>query len=61
MRKIEFSELKLKNITDEEAFYQAYLKKLPENDNNYNNLNVPIKQYENTPDAHLSYLPVLLK
>lgn len=46
MRKIEFNELKLKNINDEETFYQAYLKKLQKNINTDNNLNVPIKQYE---------------
>ena len=46
MRKIEFNELKLKNINDEETFYQAYLKKLQKNINTDNNLHVPIKQYE---------------
>lgn len=46
MRKIEFNELKLKNINDEETFYQAYLKKLQKNINTDNSFNVPIKQYE---------------
>ena len=46
MRKIEFNELKLKNINDEETFYQVYLKKLQKNINNDNNILAPIKQYE---------------
>lgn len=46
MRKIEFSELKLKNINDEETFYQAYLKNLQENVNSDNTLHIPVKQYE---------------
>lgn len=46
MRKIEFNELKLKNINDEETFYQAYLKKIQKNINTDNSFNVPIKQYE---------------
>lgn len=46
MRTIEFNELKLKNINDEETFYQAYLKKLQKNFNTDKNLRVPIKQYE---------------
>ena len=46
MRKIEFNELKLKNINDEETFYQVYLKKLQKNINTDNNILAPIKQYE---------------
>lgn len=46
MRKIEFNELKLKDINDEETFYQAYLKKLQKDVNTDKNLHVPIKQYE---------------
>lgn len=46
MRKIEFNELKLKDINDEETFYQTYLKKLPKNVNTDKNYHVPIKQYE---------------
>lgn len=46
MRKIEFNELKLKDINDEETFYQTYLKKLQKNVNTDKNYHVPIKQYE---------------
>ena len=46
MRKIEFNELKLKDINDEETFYQAYLKNLQDTVKLDNTLNLPKKQYE---------------
>ena len=46
MRKIEFSELRLKKIDNEETFYQSYLKNLPNNINIDNTLYNPVKQYE---------------
>ena len=46
MRKIEFNELKLKNINDEEIFYQAYIKNLQDNDRESQTLQMPVKQYE---------------
>lgn len=47
MRKIKFNELNLKNINDEEIFYQSYLKNLQDDMINHNNFcNPPEKQYE---------------
>lgn len=46
MRTIQFNELKLKNIYDEETFYQAYLKNLQDNVKESNTLQIPVKQYE---------------
>lgn len=46
MRKIEFSELKLRNIYEEKTFYQEYLKNLPNVINDDKVLNIPVKQYE---------------
>lgn len=46
MRKIEFNQLKLERINDEEAFYQFYLKNLQSNIDSDNTFHVPIKQYE---------------
>ena len=46
MRKIEFSELKFKDINDEETFYQVYLKNLNNSAEEDNELKIPEKQYE---------------
>lgn len=47
MRKIEFNELKLKNVTTEESFYQYYLKTLQSHvEENKESFNKPEKQYE---------------
>ena len=46
MRKIEFDELKLKDIKDEETFYQIYLEKLQDDIELNNTLQFPVKQYE---------------
>ena len=46
MRKIEFNELKLKDINDEEAFYQAYLKNIQDNMNIKNSTISAEKQFE---------------
>ena len=47
MRKIKFNELKLKNIEDEEIFFQSYLKNLQNDMVDHNNFcNPPEKQYE---------------
>ena len=46
MRRIEFNELKLKNINDGETFYQAYLKNLQDKVKSDNTLHPPVKQYE---------------
>lgn len=46
MRNIEFSELKLKNISDEETFYQFYLKNRQEKIQENKVFQEPIKQYE---------------
>ena len=46
MRNIEFSELKLKDIKDEETFYQAYLNNLQDSIEESNTLQIPVKQYE---------------
>ena len=46
MRKIEFSELKLKDISNEEVFYQNYLKNLQNMPDIDTSFNVPAKKYE---------------
>lgn len=46
MRNIEFNELKLKNINNEEAFYQSYLRTLPQKIDADNISSIPEKQYE---------------
>ncbi len=46
MRKIEFNDLKLKNISDEETFYQTYIKNLQENVEFDNVFQLPTKKYE---------------
>lgn len=45
MRKIEFSELKLKNRS-EESFYQSYVEQLEQNISKEATFGVPVKQYE---------------
>ena len=46
MRNIEFNELKLKNINNDEAFYQSYLRTLPQKIDADNISSIPEKQYE---------------
>lgn len=46
MRKIEFSELKLKNINNENEFYKFYLKTLEEKTDEKEKFEEPIKKYE---------------
>ena len=46
MRKIEFCELKLKNINNEETFYYTYLKNLHDSVKEDKMLQIPEKQYE---------------
>ncbi len=46
MRKVEFSELKLKSIIDEEEFYKLYLDNLQSNFEHNDTFCVPNKQYE---------------
>ena len=47
MRKIKFNELKLKDINDEEIFYQSYLNNLQDNIiKSDTSLQSPVKQYE---------------
>ena len=46
MRYIEFNQLKLKNIKDEELFYEYYLQTLPEVLDEDDKNEMPMKQYE---------------
>lgn len=46
MRKIEFNELKLKNINNEESFYQYYLENLQNNIEEETSFSEPKKKYE---------------
>lgn len=46
MREIEFNKLKLKNLNDEERFYQFYLENLENHIENDNSFHFPTKQYE---------------
>lgn len=45
MRRIEFSELKLKNI-NEETFYERYMEQLEQSIKEDTTFGVPVKQYE---------------
>jgi hypothetical protein len=49
MRKIEFDELRIKNINDQETFYQYYLKSLPNQINQEQIFEKPEKKYEIIP------------
>lgn len=46
MRKIEFNELRLKDMYDEEAFYQFYLDNLQEESSEKSSFSIPSKKYE---------------
>ena len=46
MRKVEFSELKLKDTSSEELFYQKYLKNLQDRIKESDEIQEPTKQYE---------------
>ena len=60
MRRIDFKDIRIKDIKDVDEFYKAYIERLPEEKEPEKDLLSPVKQYEIVELDHNGGVPILI-